>query len=226
MSTLKITKTIDTLGLYQFKYYETGEIVVLETYAGSSLFLSALNQFCLIDNGNIDSITRWTAIPLIGAPDTTTTYLGLDGLRYKSPFPQTFFRREQQGTVPDFMTGQQVPNFVFVDISSDYQINSGNYPDNVTYIPGAMGAKEFIGVWKLRERYTAPANNDALAILKETYTGFEVELKRVGLELTESFEALQTANPYQITSSAFIVKFLFDNRTTKTTSVNNLGEFS
>lgn len=223
MPSLKVLEKGDVGSVKSFEYYIDGAIVAKETYSGCSLFLSAMNKYALVDNGNLDSFTKWTitnTTSTIGGSSSNGT-LGPDGIRYNFPFPTSFFERDA-GT-PGMMGG-----LVYAYTPITYTHGNPATPDVTVYVPAEMGSYRNLAQWKSLN--IASGSTGGISVIKkairEMTTGFELSLDKIGLELNELNEPPNLYNPTNIVELGYLIRYLFNSRIDRTATVNNTGDIS
>jgi hypothetical protein len=209
---LKIYKTTNPV---QFNYVVDTELVVLETYQGGTRFLSALNSF--ISYNNKDK-TRWIFERTATQNNTTQSYLGRDGVRYKIPQPTLIYERQENGTDP--IMGSTL--YIYVRILLE---NEGNVTDDEIYVVDTMAGYKTMTLWKSQNLFTEEPtiNNSDILGLKESVTGFTLNLSKLSLVLALSGEPLNTAFPRDVVLQMQLIKMHFDNRPDRMTALSADG---
>ena len=220
MPSLKVLEKGNDSSTKLFQYYIDGTIV---TFSSGSLFLSAMNKYALVDNGNLDSFTNWivsNTTATIGG-SSTNGILGLDGIRYNIPFPTSFFARDA-GT-PGMMGGL---TYAYTPIT--YTHGNPATPDAAVYVPAEMGTYRTLAQWKSLN--IASGSTGGVSVIKKTLrevtTGFELSLDKIGLDLNESNEPPSSYNPTDIVQLGYLIRYLFNSRIDRTATVNNTGDIS
>ena len=222
MPSLKILEKGDVNSVKSFEYYIDGVIVAKEAYAHGSLFLSAMNQYALVDNGNLDSFTKWIVSNRTGTigGSSQNGILGPDGIRYNIAFPTSFFSRDA-GT-PGMM------GTVYAYAAMTYTHGDPATPDNEVYVAAEMGSYRTLAQWKTLNIASGSTGGVSVIkkIIREMTTGFELDLGNIGLDLNEANEPPNSYNPTNLVGLGYLIKYLFDSRIDRTATVNNTGDIS
>ena len=223
MPSLKVLEKGYDSSTKSFQYYIDGTIVVKETSSGESLFFSAMSKYVLVDNGNLDSFTKWvvTSTDATIGGSSANGILGPDGIRYNFPFPTSFFERDA-GT-PGIMGSL---TYVYTEIT--YTHGNPAMPDVAVYVPAEMGTYRNLAQWKSLN--IASGSTGGVGVIRksirEVTTGFELVLDKIGLELNESNEPPNSYNPTDIVQLGYLIRYLFNSRIDRTATVNNTGDIS
>lgn len=214
---LKVYRTSNPI---QFNYVIDSELVILETYQGATIFLSALNAF--ISYNNKDK-TRWEFERTAVQNNTAQSFLGRDGIRYTSPQPTIIYERVQTGTTnPLGIPGMDQPVYRYDRILLE---NEGNVTDDEIFIVNPVGGYLTMTLWKTQNLFTEePTINDGNILgLKETVTGFVLNLSKLDLLLGLNGDPLNTALPRDVVLQMQLIKMHFDNRVDRMTAIEADG---
>lgn len=214
MTTIKFERTDNPV---TFHYSVDGFKVEPEIYAGSTMLLSALNQY--IKRNGRDK-TKWEYMKQTNAGNAQTSYLGRDGQYYKLPQPVFIYERQEDGEDP-VMGGMR---YKFVRIQLELE---ANLTDEEIWVSTSMGGYETMETWKLREKYTAQPDSTVSNIvgLKETLTGFSIAITKLPLVLAATGEPLNATNPSEIALFFQLVYTHFHGRIDRIASIDDAGQF-
>lgn len=212
------TLTIIRKALPPYFFYELDNTPINKTR--ESWFLSAMSAYIDYDGENP---TQWDfnrSAPTQG--NTQTSYLGLDGLYYTSPYPTLFRERIESGVNP--MTG--MTSYTYPNITPTYTADPTVIPDTEVYVSDPVGGYQTLANWKVGKLFTGSTDVSSGNVIgfKESVTGFIVPLTVLDITLETNGEPKLNESTYAILRSIAIIKSLFALRNLKTLSINSLGE--
>jgi hypothetical protein len=139
-------------------------------------------------------------------------------IRYKFPQPTLIYERQENGVDP--LMGAIL--YVYVRIQLEFE---ENVSDQDTYVIDPMGGYKTMALWKTQNLFTEePTINDGNILgLKESITGFTLNLSKLNLVLALSGEPLNTAIPRDVALQMQLIKMHFDNRLDRMTTLSADG---
>lgn len=211
--TVKIWKTDNPV---MFHYSIQGEKVALETYAGSTLLLSALNEYISF---NSSDKTRWVYIR-DQVDNTPTSYMGRDGVLYKFPQPTFVYEKVENGI--NAMTGTMSYRYVRIDLE-----NEGNSTDEDLYVESGGSMYQTMAVWKAANLYTAEptAEDGNFTALKESITGFTLPITKLNSVIGLNGEPLNSALPRDLVLMFSMISIHYHSRLDRIAGIDSNGLF-